>query len=513
MWTEILEKFRNSVVQISSVAATYRISAPYLQGATTSSTGSGFIVDKKCGLVLTNAHVVANAVSLSAIISCCPGIDMKMRLISVCREKDLAVCQIFQDYLDLLPHNIAEFEFGNSLEVKEMEKVVSIGYPLSQTSIKFSQGIISGFQNGLEFEDVAIATEEDNCTFLQTTAAINEGNSGGPLINKKGQVIGVCSAGITSRQGTGYAIPSTVVLSMMYELQKPIRDLDRAPYIQELEEAGIPILTPLGGQEICYTNKKCVKNPHVVISPKLGIRWCPTNDILLKSKFDSDDPGIYVSNVYKYSIFGNELKKGDLLCRIRVNTYFREIDAFIDSNGYAEIGLHRKMSLRDILDCALHGSEIKIWVKRGIPDSVKGLTLTTSFVNSDISHSFKYPHFHRCDYYFISGLCIVPISLELALEIPELSEYVRCKKRDKSYLYVSEVFPGTEASSVKSLKAGDILKKFCGVKIKNIQHLQTMFEDLCEESTFTLENSHGDVLCVTKERAIQDIRMIEGALQ
>lgn len=507
-----LTKYKNSVFQIFTVSAIYSHSLPYsLQGDVLSS-GTGFLIDSKRGLICTNAHVVANAISIVAHSSCCPNVDLRMRLISICREKDLAVCQLVRDDLEMLMKNeVHELEFGNSLLLSEMDEVASVGYPLSQNSIKFTQGNISGFQNGLEFEDSVIATEEDNCTFIQTTAPINEGNSGGPLLDVNGKVIGVCSAGIQDRQSTGYAIPSIVVLSVLPELLKPVENDEHAPYFDEVESS---IIIPRGGNEMCFTDGKCIKTPHVVVCPKMGIKWCPSNQKLL-SRYDEDYTGIYVSSVYDYSVFKSSLTNGDIIAGIEIDTHYGILQGVVDNYGYVNCTIEgfnykiRKLSIRDVIDYCVIGENIRLWILRDtrkfyVQTQFECIPLTYEMKNCGAKF-FSYPHFVKPEYGILAGMCVVPITLELALEVPELSYYVKGKCRNKTYLYLSKIFPGTEASRVKSLREGDIISKVCGEKVNNLQHALDIVKFYPE---VWIENTKSDILFLSKEQANEDTEMV-----
>lgn len=160
----------------------------------TRSVGSGFIIDPK-GYILTNNHVIDGATRIT--ISLLSGERFRGKVIGVDKETDLAVIKIDA------PHELPIMKFGDSNAAQVGDWVLAIGSPfgLDQT---VTAGIISkkerDSQNFTNFQ-----------RFLQTDAAINRGNSGGPLVNMHGEAIGVNSQIATltgDYNGIGFALPS-----------------------------------------------------------------------------------------------------------------------------------------------------------------------------------------------------------------------------------------------------------------------------------------------------------------
>lgn len=97
---------------------------------------------------------------------------------------------------------------GNSDAVNHTDKILVLGYPLGQTNIKSSTGVISGRESGM------------GKTFFQITAPINPGNSGGPLFNTQGAVIGMAIANVAAAQNVGYAVPVNEISMVLDALYK-----------------------------------------------------------------------------------------------------------------------------------------------------------------------------------------------------------------------------------------------------------------------------------------------------
>ncbi len=166
--------------------------------------GSGFVVDPK-GLILTNYHVVENMSRIMVKLQ--TGETIRGQIVGFDEETDLAVIKISAG------RDLPAVRIGNSDEVQVGDWVLAVGSPfgLEQT---VTAGIISTKERQTE-EGASFRR------FLQTDAAINRGNSGGPLVNMRGEVIGVNSQIATTTgdyNGIGFALPANVAASVYRQL-------------------------------------------------------------------------------------------------------------------------------------------------------------------------------------------------------------------------------------------------------------------------------------------------------
>ncbi len=158
-----------------------------------SSLGSGVIIDADKGHVITNSHVISGADQISVRLN--DGRDLEATLVGQDADADIAVIQIPADALQ-------HVEIGDSDKLRVGDFVVAIGNPfgLGQTA---TSGIVSALgRSGLNIEDY-----ED---FIQTDASINQGNSGGALVNLRGELVGINTAILApggGNIGIGFAIP------------------------------------------------------------------------------------------------------------------------------------------------------------------------------------------------------------------------------------------------------------------------------------------------------------------
>ncbi len=166
--------------------------------------GSGFLISPD-GYIVTNNHVIEGAKKVT--VKLMDGREFKAKIIGADKKSDLALLKIEAKGLPYL-------RWGDSAKIKVGEWVLAIGNPLG-LDYTVTAGIISAKGRQLplsEYED-----------FIQTDAAINRGNSGGPLVNLKGEVIGVNSAIETHTggfMGLGFAIPSNLAKKVIKDLKE-----------------------------------------------------------------------------------------------------------------------------------------------------------------------------------------------------------------------------------------------------------------------------------------------------
>jgi serine protease Do len=162
--------------------------------------GTGFVVGSD-GVILTNDHVVDGATDLTVTLP--DGRSLDARVVATDPEHDLAVLRVDAS-------NLTSVTLGDSSKVAVGERVVAIGYALSLTGgPTVTSGIISSLERTIQVQDPgadlrsSVRTYED---VLQTDAALNAGNSGGPLVTLDGEVIGVNAAGSAQAENIGFTI-------------------------------------------------------------------------------------------------------------------------------------------------------------------------------------------------------------------------------------------------------------------------------------------------------------------
>ena len=209
---EIYKRSAPGVVQITATGSPQV--DPFGGSESQRALGSGFVFDK-AGYIVTNYHVVEGAGSIRVTFSNNQSINA--RLVGSDPSTDLAVLKVNMKASALTP-----LPLGDSDAVEVGDSVVAIGNPfgLSRTA---TAGIVSALQRQITAPEDALGNQYAIDHVIQTDAPINKGNSGGPLINPSGEVIGVNAqietGGLTEgNTGVGFAIPSNTVKSVAGQL-------------------------------------------------------------------------------------------------------------------------------------------------------------------------------------------------------------------------------------------------------------------------------------------------------
>ena len=294
--TEVVDKVMPSVVGVASTFS-YQSSgcggwfgAGQSQEQNVSGTGTGIIMSAD-GYIITNAHVIyesdygGKASKVSVVLSSDSGYDQteyEATIVGYDVEADLAVLKI--DAKDLVPA-----EFGDSDKLKVGELAIAIGNPLG---FELFGSVTCGIISALNRE---VTISENTMNLIQTDAAINSGNSGGPLINSSGQVIGINSAKLSSNysnttiEGLGFAIPIT-------EAKAIINDLINFGYVTGKPQIGI------GAADVSETQSRMYNIP----------------------------VGVYVSEIYEGGAADQGgIKKGDVIIAVNGET----IKTYEELNG------------------------------------------------------------------------------------------------------------------------------------------------------------------------------------
>lgn len=294
--TEVVDKVMPSVVGVASTFS-YQSSGfggwfggGQSQEQNVSGTGTGIIMSAD-GFIITNAHVIyesdygGKASKVSVVLSSDSGYDQteyEATIVGYDVEADLAVLKI--DAKNLVPA-----EFGDSDKLKVGELAIAIGNPLG---FELFGSVTCGIISALNRE---VTINENTMNLIQTDAAINSGNSGGPLINSSGQVIGINSAKLSSNyssttiEGLGFAIPIT-------EAKAIINDLINYGYVTGKPQIGI------GAADVSETQSRMYNIP----------------------------VGVYVSEIYEGGAADQGgIKKGDVIIAVNGETIktYEELNA------------------------------------------------------------------------------------------------------------------------------------------------------------------------------------------
>ncbi len=227
--------------------------------------GTGFIVDSN-GLIITNSHVVNDPNGEYSVVLK-DGTTYSVDKIHLDEYSDIAI-------LEITARNLPTVEFGDSDSLKVGQKAIAIGNALGRFDNTVTVGVISGTAREVQASS-GFGQRKTYENVIQTDAALNPGNSGGPLLNSSGQVIGVNVATTLGAENIGFAIPVNVV--------KPIL----ASFIEKGK----------------------------IVRPYLGVSYVLITKELAKSR--NMPEGAYVSSVMQNSPADKAgLKRGDIILKV-----------------------------------------------------------------------------------------------------------------------------------------------------------------------------------------------------
>ena len=252
----------------------------YVQERVFSSAGSGIIVDPQ-GIVVTNAHVIANANRLTGTTQ--DGQTHGLTLVGVDPNFDVAILQIEDEGGSWGKASYSGIDWGTTSDLMMGETVVVIG-----SALAFENSVSTGIVSAVE-RTIKVATRErPYFGMIQTDAAINRGNSGGPLVNIRGELIGVTTLIATEgggSDGIGFAIPIERVQQVHNEFVKGLVSLE--------EQLGIR-----------YVSQKLIENIDSSQAQRLGLKQARVEGLIA---VDLDESG-------EASQAG--LRQGDLLIEV-----------------------------------------------------------------------------------------------------------------------------------------------------------------------------------------------------
>lgn len=170
--------------------------------------GTGIIISED-GYILTNQHL-ARKENTRLIVNMSNGESVQGRVVWCDENIDIAIIKIDKNNLEVA-------KFGNSDKLRIGDDVLAIGNPLGvEFQRSTTKGIISGLNRTLNFEENGETIFMEG--LIQTDASINSGNSGGPLINESGEVIGINTIKITTAEGMGFAVPINLIVPIITKL-------------------------------------------------------------------------------------------------------------------------------------------------------------------------------------------------------------------------------------------------------------------------------------------------------
>lgn len=445
-WSDLQPTFADTVVQIFSQVAEYNWLCPYKAPSRTQSSGSGFFINDQ-GEIITNAHVINEAKIVTIKVPSLGKRQFEVDVIGLSVDRDLALLKLKPAGFDAIKAAIGKIphlSLSNSDQAHRAEEVMALGYPLGQFSLKSTTGVISGWEHILGNH------------VIQMAAAINPGSSGGPVINKEGQVVGVSAAGFQQSQNVGYIIPSNDVIQFVDQLKKDASGQDKITVIDK---------------------------------PYLGVSFCNSTDNLTSYLGNPHPGGLVVVEVFKEGPLARAgVQREDMIYEINGH----RLDLFGELL-VPEMQEKERISVIDYVGRLNVGDDVKVLLYR----NGKKIELTTKLTAPDLE---AWPLRKAClpginfdvnEYEIIGGLCIMPLTRNhLALLLPSsplLGRFADMHQQMEHALIVTDVLQGSSAYRDRVVGPGVIIEKINGESVKTLEDLRNAIKKSVDTGYIKIE--------------------------
>lgn len=430
LWRPVQDRIRDTVIQLFVQISAVDFLEPYKTPQQGTACGSGFFINDQ-GYLITNAHVINSAKSVWGQVPSLGKRIIDMEVIGISFERDLALLRVTEESRELITRELGGIPFlplGDSDLVRRSDEVLAVGYPLGQQSFKSTNGIISGHEHHL----------------IQMSAPINPGSSGGPLLNIRGEVVGVNSSGVTEAQNVGYAIPINTLKTILNDLYE------------------IKILR----------------------KPFLGVRFNNSTESLTKYLGNPFPGGCYVIETVKGSPLEKAgIMRGDMIYEINGHS----VDMFGDmSVPWSE----DKISIIDYPLRLSIGDTVTIVVYR--KGQKKVFTVSFSLAEPQAIHSV-YPPYDQIEYEIFGGMVVQELNLNhvrmLADHAPGLRKYAELKYQSEPVLIITHVFPDSQLYRGRNMPIGATLHEINGIKVKSLDDFRNAIKSSATQEYLTISAS------------------------
>lgn len=443
-WSSLEEKVKNTVPQIFVNKAPIDLLQPQRSPNQYQSLGSGFFINSE-GELITNAHVVDQARCIWIQIPHFGKEQFDVDLIGISHDRDLALLKLKPDSLQKIQQELGAVPYlslGDSDLVRRADEIMALGYPLGQQGIKSTTGVVSGREQHL----------------IQISAPLNPGNSGGPALNLKGDVVGVSVSGFTEAQNVGYIIP-------INELKIVLDDLRSVKLLRK---------------------------------PFMGVFFENLPDDTVTEYLKNPKPGgLFVVDVYKDSpMYKAGIQKYDMIYAI--NGFKIDIHGELLWNG-------EKISLIDYISQLKLGQEINLIVYR----QGERKEIAFNFYQADLLPIHKiYPFYEALDYEIVGGMIIQPLTINhLALLInncPGLTKYLETKNQTEPALIVTHIFLDSYIARCHTIAPGCILAKVNNEEVKTLDELRTALFKSFDNDKVIIETAESFFLVLPFAKMIEE---------
>jgi S1-C subfamily serine protease len=415
-----------SVVRIMSMSIELDWFDPWKAGEEYTSVGTGFFIDDK-GHFITCAHVIEEAVSIIFTVPLQGKHKYEAELISICPELDIALLRA-KNYI-----NKEYLQLGNSDELDYAQNVFAVGFPIGQDKLKITSGVFSGIQEGM----------------IQTDAPINEGNSGGPLIDEKCRVVGINTSKIEDAEidNIGYATPIQqfeIIKKLMYDVNNDGKT-------------------------------------KIVEKPVFGAIFQDTNAEIFEAynieKIVPNIAGVLVIKIFSESTLYN--------AGVRINDILISFDKHsIDSHGECKVSwTNENTNINDILQRYNVGDEVDIIYYSFLLGKFLKQKIKLQGISEIYKIRVKIPYIDETDYEVFGGLCVINLCTNHLMTVENNNRinlkatnnmlgYSNQENKINDVLLLSHIIQGSYVSKLNILNAGDIIKSVNDIEVSSVEEFR-----------------------------------------
>lgn len=439
-WLDIQRQVKDTVVQIFSQSSEFNWLEPYKTPNQGESAGSGFFINAE-GDLITNYHVVAQSISVQIQIPSFGLERFDAEIIGSSPERDIALLRLTNDAKNKIKSKLQKIPFlklGNSDQILRSQEVLALGYPLAQFRLKSTLGIVSGRERHGHFG------------YIQITAPLNPGNSGGPSLNVEGEVIGINTCGIVDAQNVGYIVP-------INEVKTALKDLYKVKLLRR---------------------------------PSLGCLFTAATPELVDYLGNPPEGGWYIAKVFEDTLLkGVGIRDGDMLYEI--NGY--RVDLYGEMNvSWSE----DKVSLFELFNRMKVGDKINLMMYRRGQCKIFTFPLEHKYIPPV---RVVYPEYEpeMTDYEVIGGMVVMQLTLnhvqKLIAGASSLMKYMRIDIQHEPAVVISHILPNSQARKTRILRPGDVIVETNGIKVKTLADFRKALLKSKENGYLTV--STDDKLC------------------
>ncbi len=469
-WKKVQDEVQYGVVQVFSYQAEPDVCKPYYKESG-EGRGSGALVEDAEGVahIVTSYHVIENGIEAGIQMPLYCGKRMiPVEVVGVCPDYDIAllrlnptVCAELEKKFGTLP----ALKLGDSDKVHRSEQLLGLSFPLGEESLKSMTGVVSGYEHVVSQSRLRL----HQSYAIQVSTPLNPGSSGGPVLNKKGEIVGICMSAADA-QSVGYVVPINY-----YKMLAP-----------QLKQGGL------------------------IRKPYFGALFCRAKDNELAQLLGNPLPaGCYLSYVSPTGLAGVAgLKEGDMVYAI---------NGFpVDPYGCIAIAGRTgdRLYVQDYLASFPIGSELFIETYR------KGVKLDYKIVLSlskQPAIRWKYSPYDVIDYEIIGGLLIQELSLniialfehtQMGNQLPNVrARFVGYKEdsmREDSVLVVTHVFPSSAAYYARSCGIGAVITHVDDKEVKTLEEVRAVVRNQQNKKFVSFKMNDNELLALPVSTIIED---------